>query len=120
MTEKSTAEELLSRLADNDLSEEDLSRYFIEGEGSSPFAPQLEFNPETVALPDAEAAQTRSALALNAANSAARFERRIQFQNRIAKDPHQLRIAAEGDSWFQYPLILKDVIDHVIDRYAVL
>ena len=29
-------------------------------------------------------------------------------------------IVSEGDSWFQYPLLLKDTIDHVMNRYAVM
>jgi hypothetical protein len=38
---------------------------------------------------------------------------------RRLKDTGRLRIVAEGDSWFQYPLLLKDILDHLYKLYAV-
>lgn len=35
------------------------------------------------------------------------------------KSTNRLRIVAEGDSWFQYPLILKDILDHLYKYYAI-
>lgn len=39
--------------------------------------------------------------------------------NNLKKDPKRLRIVAEGDSWFQYPIKLNDVLDQLYKRYAI-
>ena len=52
----------------------------------------------------------------------------IGFHGRIAKgvtdgssriSPDAIRIVSEGDSWFQYPWILDDVVDQLLNRYAI-
>jgi hypothetical protein len=54
------------------------------------------------------------AFALNAFNKLTRARRNRKYRRRI-KHWDGVRIVAEGDSWFQYPLILKDTIDQLID-----
>lgn len=44
--------------------------------------------------------------------------RNKQYRN-LSQDPSRLRIVAEGDSWFQYPIKLLDIIDQLYKRYAV-
>ena len=44
--------------------------------------------------------------------------RRKRYRN-LSKDPDRLRIVAEGDSWFQYPIKLDDVLDQLYKRYAI-
>ncbi|MCF0054785.1 caspase family protein [Dyadobacter sp. CY356] len=39
--------------------------------------------------------------------------------NNLKKDPNRLRLVAEGDSWFQYPILLQDTIDQLYKRYAI-
>ena len=39
--------------------------------------------------------------------------------NKLKKDPSRIRVVAEGDSWFQYPILLKDTLDHLYKRYAI-
>ncbi|TDE14826.1 caspase family protein [Dyadobacter psychrotolerans] len=39
--------------------------------------------------------------------------------NNLKKDPTRLRIVAEGDSWFQYPILLQDTLDQLYKRYAI-
>lgn len=114
---KITLKELQDRITDNALTPEELDHYLmIDEEASSPFSPILVINPDTVEMP---ASGSRSALALNSANAAARWLRRAEYDAKIGGGYDDLRIAAEGDSWFQYPLRLYDVIDYVADRYAV-
>lgn len=38
---------------------------------------------------------------------------------KLKQDKSRIRMVAEGDSWFQYPLLLKDVIDQLYKRYAI-
>lgn len=45
-------------------------------------------------------------------------QRRKRYRN-LKKDPNRLRLVAEGDSWFQYPLILRDTLDQLYRVYAV-
>ena len=45
---------------------------------------------------------------------------RVKRYNNLKKDPNRLRIVAEGDSWFQYPILLRDTLDQLYKRYAIL
>ncbi|MVM39372.1 hypothetical protein GO730_20335 [Spirosoma sp. HMF3257] len=45
-------------------------------------------------------------------------QRRKRYRN-LKKDPNRLRIVAEGDSWFQYPILVEDTIDHLYKLYAI-
>ena len=44
--------------------------------------------------------------------------RRKRYRN-LKKDPNRLRLVAEGDSWFQYPIILQDTLDQLYKVYAI-
>jgi N-acetyl-anhydromuramyl-L-alanine amidase AmpD len=44
--------------------------------------------------------------------------RRFRYR-KLKKDPRRLRIVAEGDSWFQYPILLKDTLDQLYKLYAI-
>src|SRR5262249_26894082 len=50
------------------------------------------------------------------------FTRRRQeiYRQRIADGWKGLRFVSEGDSWFQYPVVLRDIIDWLSDDYAIL
>jgi len=52
-------------------------------------------------------------------NSYSRRLRRNRYAARIASGWRGLRIVSEGDSWFQFPLLLEDIIDHLAARHAV-
>ncbi|MPR34375.1 caspase family protein [Salmonirosea aquatica] len=45
-------------------------------------------------------------------------QRRKRYRN-LKKDPARLRIVAEGDSWFQYPILLQDTLDQLYKCYAI-
>lgn len=121
MAEKITAEELRQKLLDPHLPESELAPYFVVDEGASEaFAPELAINPATVS--DAITVTTaRSAGLLSLANSAARLRRRIAFEARLADEAYRGPvIVSEGDSWFQFPILLKDTIDWLSEDYAIL
>ena len=71
-------------------------------------------------VPEEGEAAVRSALSLNALNRLSRLRRLTEFNRRIREGYDGPRLAAEGDSWFQYPLLLTDTIDHINDTYPVL
>jgi len=120
-TDKITLEALTAMIADPDVDRDRLKPYFrADPEASGPFAPHLALNPETVDLPDGEEGRTRSALLLNGANWLARSNRQARFYQLLAKGTYKGPvIVSEGDSWFQYPILLRDTIDVLMDDLAV-
>jgi N-acetylmuramoyl-L-alanine amidase len=108
---------------------EELQRYFVEAEGPgpAPFVPAIALNEaEFEAVPSAgEVAfgtgptAGLSNLAIELANSLDRAKRQAKYQLKIAAGYDGPIIVSEGDSWFQYPLFLEDIIDNVMDEYAV-
>jgi hypothetical protein len=54
-----------------------------------------------------------SNLAFTWANRIARAKRRVIYRLKTAGAFNGLKIVSEGDSWWQYPLLLEDVIDHL-------
>ncbi len=108
--------DLMAKLADPATDESDLAPYFMLDEAASDaFAPRFRVNPETVELGTGPGAAARSALLLNSANTLSRMNRWRKFSARMAKGYSGPVIVAEGDSWWQYPILLKDTIDHLSD-----
>jgi lysophospholipase L1-like esterase len=120
---KISIEDLSRKLADLSVPEEELARYFeLDEERSTPTRPTLKLNADTVQVPPASdtAGRARSAQLLNSANYISKLRREARYQAMVNSGTYQgPLIAAEGDSWFQYPILLKDVIDCVFDDYAV-
>lgn len=113
-----TEEELKDKLYDIDISDQELAQYFIESPVvGDALAPVIIPNPELV-----RGGHLEGAFILNWFNNIARWRRNKIYKRRM-KNWTGIRVVAEGDSWFQYPLKLKDVIDQLIDldnfQYAV-
>ena len=107
---KISQEELIAKIRDLETSDDEIAKYFIVDENSDAFSPRVIPNPKLI-----EDNGMEGAFALNAFNKLARSRRNRKYRRRI-KNWDGVRIVAEGDSWFQYPLILKDTIDQLIDR----
>lgn len=116
MTEPSiSARELENMLLDIDVPDAQIRPFLIDSvEDSTPLNPVVRANPARVAASPLEAA-----VALASLNGISRWRRRRRYLRKI-DGWTGLRIVSEGDSWFQYPLLLDDVIDHLFDRYAIL
>ena len=113
--------DLHRKIADPTTPPAELSRYFLTDEAESgPFDPALRYNPETVELPDTDQMRARGDVVLAGANGWARLRRRWAFEARLAEGYEGPIVVSEGDSWFQYPLKLEDVIDHLMNHYAIL
>lgn len=76
---------------------------------------QLQLKPE-IKLPEDERGVWGDVV-LWAANTIETRQRR-RLYNRLKKTD-RLRIVAEGDSWFQYPIRLLDTLDHLYKLYAI-
>ncbi len=113
-----TQQELVNKVLDLEVSDEEIAKYFVlDDEQSKAFQPHVKPNPELVQDNGLE-----GAFLLNTFNGLARARRNRRYRRRI-KNWTGVKIVAEGDSWFQYPLILKDTIDQLCDldqfEYAI-
>jgi hypothetical protein len=84
---------------------------------SAPFAPALRPDPARVAIPPTAALAIRGAAAMRALNGVARWRRRQRFAA-SAGDGREV-LLAEGDSWFQFPFLIKDVVDHLDATFRI-
>lgn len=110
--------ELLEMIKDVELDDQELARYFkLDPEASQGLSPTVVVDRSLLKDDGLEGAQF-----LNAANVISRWRRNRRYKKRI-KNWQGIKVVAEGDSWFQYPLILKDTIDQLCDldnfRYAI-
>ena len=114
-TEKISFQELQQRLLDLDTPESALRPYLeLDENASSAFAPVVRVRESALRAGDEEGAVILSHL-----NGISRWRRQQRYRAQIA-GWNGYRIVSEGDSWFQYPLLLDDVIDHLFNRYAIL
>ena len=86
-----------------------------KGYGEIPFAPNVALNPKFFGR---KLGPTESSAALPLANFWARSRRRIQYALRKPTYDGPV-IVSEGDSWFQYPIKLDDVIDHLTEDFNI-
>jgi hypothetical protein len=108
-------------MRDPDIPEDKIRQYFvIDQQRSGPFAPKLALNPDTVVVPTAPEARARGDMLLSGANSWARMRRLQQFNDRVADNYKGPIIVSESDSWFQFPILVDDIIDHLLEEgYAI-
>lgn len=115
---KISSSEFLELIKDVDVDDQALAKYFkLDEDGSTGFAPNIVVDESLIKDDGLEGAQL-----LNAANGISRWRRNRRYRKRI-KNWTGVKVVAEGDSWFQYPFILKDTIDQLADldnfRYAI-
>ncbi|MEP2707640.1 MAG: hypothetical protein ABJQ71_22715 [Roseibium sp.] len=109
-----TESQLRAWLMDPEVPDEKIAPYLMvaPNEGHS-FEPVVIPNPALV-TPSAEEA----AVLMSSVNRIARW-RRAQAYKRKIRNWTGPRLVSEGDSWFQYPILLKDVIDQLDPHYAI-
>jgi hypothetical protein len=118
--EKITFEELEDKLRDIDLDEAALRDYFVaDSDDSRPFAPILKPDPKTVTLTERDEFRIEGAFAMDWANGVARWRRQQRFRRDESAKTLKTVLVSEGDSWFQFPIFLKDVIDGLEDGYSI-
>ncbi|MBO0937203.1 DUF2236 domain-containing protein [Fibrella sp. HMF5335] len=120
------AEELSQMLAPPpDAQHEDIMADFALGlyyepDLSNPMAPGLKLREGIhVIEPDAGQRGLWTDLTLAVANGVAKRVRNRQYEQSLIRYPDRLRIVAEGDSWFQYPFLLRDILDYLGGVYNV-
>lgn len=108
--------EIENAAASEDLDQlEHLTGYFdASGEPMRAFDHDVVPSPRLVYGADA-----RGGAGMGLANKLSRAIRLTKYRRRRRSGYAGPILVSEGDSWFQYPFILKDVIDNLIDDYAV-
>lgn len=118
------ADQLRRMLFDPSVPDEDLAGYLLlDASASRAFDPAVRVNPALIQPPPAGAGPDgalQGALALGGLNNIARWRRQQRYRTRIAEGWTGLKLVSEGDSWFQYPFLLRDVIDHLSENHAIL
>jgi hypothetical protein len=122
MAETITLEQLEEKMADPNTPVEELHPYLIRSDDKSrAFAPAFAPNPELVELPKPDnltEEEFLSGIASDWANDLARSRRKRAFLE-SSGDTARPVLVSEGDSWFQFPFFLKDVIDQLGANYRI-
>lgn len=115
MAEKITLTELRHMMRDLDVTDKQIASYLVEdSSNSTAYAPVLRIDPKVV---DDEGLE--GDVAMSFFNHWDKKRRQRRYHRKIDAGWNGLKIVSEGDSWFQYPFLLKDVIDHLFDEYAI-
>ncbi|MEO1516633.1 MAG: SGNH/GDSL hydrolase family protein [Bacteroidota bacterium] len=117
-TRKISKLQLVEMIENLDLDDEELAPYLeIDSEHSSGFDLAFKTKGGTIK------GQPRSDKGLlGTLNKRSRRKRQKKYLKKIKKRSFSgIKIVSEGDSWFQYPIFLKDIIDHLSKKsdYAI-
>lgn len=113
---KITYSELLDRVRDPLTSDQELRQYFTVQNGQGGFDFHLIVDPTKVEMTQSDHELEN---AMQIGNGIARLRRRLAFFDLVAKFPNRPVLVSEGDSWFQFPLLIDDTIDHLSRSYNV-
>lgn len=107
-----TKEQLIDKIEDLELDDAELAKFLvIDEDRSEAFNIAFKANPEQVLnLSSADEG------VLGFLNKRSRRKRQRIYNRKIKKGFKGTRIVSEGDSWFQYPIFLKDIIDNLNEK----
>ncbi|WP_128547033.1 caspase family protein [Larkinella soli] len=84
------------------------------------WTPDLQLKPEIVLIAaDPAEKGLWMDIKLAVANRIASRMRMRQYEQTLIRYPDRLRMVAEGDSWFQYPFLVRDIIDYLSGVYNI-
>ncbi|MDJ0608832.1 MAG: hypothetical protein QNJ67_07625 [Kiloniellales bacterium] len=114
---KISREEINKLIFDLDVDDEAIAEYLkIDTETSSPLNPQFVLNPDLVEI-SPEELELESAM--NFGNALCRWRRQSRFLRAINGGDQRPVLVSEGDSWFQFPFLIRETIDHLDDDYLI-
>ncbi len=110
-------DDLIEKLSDPDTDLDLYMKYMVEVPIPGKMGPDLHPNPDLVTdIPPG----TEGGVLVRLANGFMRKRRHQAYRRRLKKGWSGPRFVSEGDSWFQYPTSLKDIIDHLMVKNAIL
>ena len=121
MSSKITLAELRTILLNPESASTEIEKYLmLDPIRTRPFSPALTFNPETVDLnPINVDEETQGQFAIDIVHKIARINRKQSFDEAIAENPERHVLYAEGDSWFQFPFFISELIDNLAEEYLI-
>jgi hypothetical protein len=113
-----TYDEFVAKARDVTLDEKELRPFMtIDRANSRPFRPAMHLDPSLVKR--ADGGEIRAEGALDWANGLSRWRRQEYFRTRKLLPDVPTILVSEGDSWFQFPILIADVIDQLGDKYLI-
>ena len=110
-------DDLIEKLSDPETDLDHYLRYMIEVPIPGRMGPDMQPNPALVTdIPPG----TEGGVLISLANGFMRRRRHRAYRRRIRDGWPGPRFVSEGDSWFQYPTSLQDIIDHLMVKNAIL
>jgi len=113
---KISFDEYLAMLRDPDVPDEKIMAYSAVRKGDGAFAPEIHPDPDKVIMTEEEQ-DAESAMRIG--NGFARWRRKIRFHRALNGGDTRPVLVSEGDSWFQFPLLISEVIDHLGEDYLI-
>ena len=111
--------ELQRLMRDPEFPDDSLKQFFTAyPDASRPFSPAIVPNPEYVDV-TAPADELEGAMIMDWANSLGRQRHQIRFKWRQHTGDRSPVLVSEGDSWFQFPILLDDVVDQLSDEFNI-
>ncbi|MCG3266695.1 hypothetical protein [Yoonia sp. I 8.24] len=116
MTEKISYDRFLEMIRNPQTSDAEIAPYveLISVNGALDF--EVNVNPLTVEM---TAADEELESAMSIGNGLARFRRRSLFFSVAKSHPERAVVVSEGDSWFQFPILIEETIDKLLPNYNI-
>ena len=113
---KITYDEFLKIARDPSVPEEELLKYCDVVEHTGAFDIQFRLKPDMVEMSEVDEDFEN---ALRIGNWASRIRRYWRFKTALRNHPDRPMLISEGDSWFQFPILIDDIIDHLSDHFNI-
>ena len=92
---------------------------YYEPDLTNPLQPGLKLRSDIRVLEDEGQRGLLTDITTAVINAAAHRVQNRRYVQNLIRYPDRTRIVAEGDSWFQYPFLLRDVVDYLSGVYSV-
>ena len=109
--------ELQDMMSSLESSKRNISQYLTLDKGrSGPFSPRFVADRSKVEMNET---QMELDSIVDWANAAERAQRQKDFKKAIQSNDERPVLVSEGDSWFQYPRFVDEIIDHLSSSYLI-
>jgi hypothetical protein len=110
----------IDKISDIDVDDSEIAKYLTgDSANGTPFGPSLIPDPKKVVpTNELEGLQVQAAVAGSLVNHYARIRRQKIFDSRL-DETDVPALYAEGDSWLQFPFLLKDIVDQLSPDYRI-
>ena len=114
--ERISYDEYRRMVLDPETPEERILEYSKVEKGANAFDLTLKPDPAKVDMSEVEL-EFENAMAIG--NRMARFRREQRLRSQLAQGDTRPLLVAEGDSWFQFPFLVREIIDHLGRDYLI-